>query len=125
MIRIVLIALALVACGSPPPPTTVTPTPVEPTPTPVEPTPTPSPTTPEPTAGTTPKADGASCLAADECQSGVCEGEGCGADQPGTCAPKTRGCTRDLRPYCGCDGQTFRTSGSCPGKRFSARAACP
>ena len=125
MIRSLLIALALAACpASPPPPTTVAPPPVEPTPTPT-PIPTPTPTAPEPTAGTTPKADGASCLAADECQSGVCEGEGCGADQPGTCAPKTRGCTRDLRPYCGCDGQTFRTSGSCPGKRFSARAACP
>jgi len=117
MIRALLIALALAACpASPPPPTTVSPTPVETAPTPA---------TPEPTAGTTPKADGASCLAAEECQSGVCEGEGCGADQPGTCAPKTRGCTRDLRPYCGCDGQTFRTSGSCPGKRFSVRAACP
>lgn len=121
MLRIVLIALTLTACGSPPPPTTATPTPVEPAPTPVE----PAPTTPEPTAGTSPKADGASCLAPAECQSGVCEGEGCGAEQPGTCAPKSRGCTRDLRPYCGCDGQTFRTSGSCPGKRFSARAACP
>lgn len=118
---VVLIAFALAACGSPPPPTTVAPTPVEAAPTPVE----PAPTTPEPTAGTSPKADGASCLAAEECASGVCEGEGCGADQPGTCAPKSRGCTRDLRPYCGCDGLTFRTSGSCPGKRFSARAECP
>ncbi len=121
MIRTLLVALALAACGSPTPPTTATPTPVEPAPTPVE----PAPTTPEPTAGTTPKADGQSCLAAEECESGVCEGEGCGADRPGTCAPKTRGCTRDLRPYCGCDGQTFRTSGSCPGKRFSARSECP
>jgi hypothetical protein len=119
MLRIVLIALALAACGSSQP--TPTSTTLEPTPTTVEPTP----TTPEPTAGTTGKADGASCLAAEECESGVCEGEGCGADQPGTCMPKSRACTRDLRPYCGCDGQTFRTSGSCPGKRFSARAECP
>ena len=122
MIRTLLIALALSACGSPPPPSTATPTPVEPAPTPA---PAPTPTTQEPTAGTSAKADGASCLAAEDCQSGVCEGEGCGADQPGTCMAKARGCTRDLRPYCGCDGQTFRTSGSCPGKRFSARAVCP
>lgn len=119
MVRILLIALALVGCpASSAPPTTVIPTPVETTPPP-------TPTTPEPTAGATPKADGESCLAAEDCQSGVCEGEGCGANQPGTCMPKSRACTRDLRPYCGCDGQTFRTSGSCPGKRFSARAECP
>ena len=67
---------------------------------------------------------GAPCLAASECDSGVCEGQGCGSDQPGTCAARARGCTRDLRSYCGCDGQTFRASGSCPGQRFSARAAC-
>jgi hypothetical protein len=70
-------------------------------------------------------ADGAPCLRADECTSGVCEGEGCGDDAPGTCAPAARACTKDLRPYCGCDGVTFRTSGSCPGQRFSARAECP
>jgi len=71
------------------------------------------------------KADGASCLEAADCASGLCEGQGCGADAPGTCAPKTRGCTRDMRSYCGCDGVTFQTSGSCPGRRFSARDACP
>ena len=38
---------------------------------------------------------------------------------------RQRKCTLDLRPYCGCDGVTFRTSGSCPGQRFSARAECP
>lgn len=72
-----------------------------------------------------PKPDGAACLAAADCESGVCEGEGCAANTPGKCAPKSRACTRDLRPYCGCDGKTFRTSGSCPGQRFSARQACP
>jgi hypothetical protein len=68
---------------------------------------------------------GAPCLLASECESGICEGEGCGPDAPGVCAAKSRACTRDLRSYCGCDGVTFRGSGSCPGKRFAARGACP
>ncbi|HVK89488.1 MAG TPA: hypothetical protein VM513_35440 [Kofleriaceae bacterium] len=68
--------------------------------------------------------DGGSCLAGGECASGVCEGEGCDASTPGTCVPASRMCTKDLRPYCGCDGVTFRTSGTCPGRRFSKRAAC-
>lgn len=70
------------------------------------------------------KPAGAQCQAASECESGVCEGEGCG-DTPGTCAPAQRACTRDLRAYCGCDGKTFRASGSCPGQRYSAKAECP
>jgi len=70
------------------------------------------------------KADGASCLAGAECASGVCEGQGCGNDTPGTCMPAARRCTRDLRPYCGCDGKTFRTSGSCPGQRYAAKGEC-
>lgn len=87
----------------------------------------PAPETPpaaEPEPATTGKADGASCLASSECASGICEGEGCGDDQPGTCMTKMRACTRDRRPYCGCDGQTFETSGSCPGRRFAHRGAC-
>ena len=121
-----LILVALAACSSSPPlstpPGPPQEQPIPPNPTAPDPKPEPK---PEPTAPTEAKADGASCLEASECASGTCEGQGCGDDQPGTCAPKARGCTRDLRPYCGCDGQTFRTSGSCPGKRFSARAACP
>jgi hypothetical protein len=70
------------------------------------------------------RADGASCLVGDECTSGVCEGQGCGDNTPGKCAPKARGCTRDLRTYCGCDGKTFQASGSCPGRRFSAKETC-
>ena len=70
------------------------------------------------------KPDGAACLLGDECGSGVCEGQGCGADQPGKCMPRARGCTRDLRTYCGCDGKTFQASGSCPGRRFAARDKC-
>jgi len=69
--------------------------------------------------------EGAACLAGTDCQSGVCEGQGCGDDAPGACAPAKRGCTKDLRPYCGCDGKTFRSSGSCPGRRYSAKGPCP
>jgi hypothetical protein len=35
-----------------------------------------------------------------------------------------RMCTRDLAEYCGCDGQTFTGSGSCPGGRYAYRGAC-
>lgn len=71
-----------------------------------------------------PFADGARCLAGSECASGVCEGQGCGPDQPGTCMPAQRACTRDLRTYCGCNGETFQASGRCPGQRYTERKAC-
>lgn len=72
-----------------------------------------------------PVPEGGSCLTPADCAEGmVCEGEGCGDDTPGTCQPLTRLCTRDLRPYCGCDGETFQSSGSCPGKRFERRGPC-
>jgi hypothetical protein len=70
------------------------------------------------------KADGQACKVAADCQSGICEGQGCTDDKPGTCASKRRACTTDLRPYCGCDGTTFRSSSSCPGRRFDARGEC-
>lgn len=70
------------------------------------------------------QADGGPCLADAECASGICEGQGCDTKQPGACAPKSRGCTRDLREYCGCDGITFSTSGSCPGRRYARKGAC-
>ena len=69
------------------------------------------------------KPAGAACSTAAECESGICEGEGCG-DSAGTCASASRACTRDLRQYCGCDGQTFQASGSCPGQRFSKPGPC-
>jgi hypothetical protein len=100
-----------------------------PTPTASEPAPAPAPT-PAPTASDPPPvpppakaADGAACDRPEDCQSGVCEGEGCGAGQ-GRCAAANRACTRDLVPYCGCDGLTFRTSSGCPGKRFARRGEC-
>jgi hypothetical protein len=68
--------------------------------------------------------DGGSCERGEQCASGICEGFGCGGDRPGTCMSRNRSCTRDLRQFCGCDGKTFQGSGSCPGRRFSARRAC-
>ncbi len=70
------------------------------------------------------RADGGSCLSGDECASGICEGQGCGDDAPGTCMSKQRMCTADLRPYCGCDGSTFQASGTCPGRRYGQRGKC-
>lgn len=78
-------------------------------------------------SGPPPSLDGhpATCQLDGECASGVCEGLGCTADQPGHCVTTPRSCTRDRRPYCGCDGKTFFASGNCPGKRYSAAGACP
>lgn len=76
-------------------------------------------------AGCPAQADGAPCLVATDCASGTCEGLGCGAGAPGVCMPRARRCTRDRRAYCGCEGTTFYASGSCPGRRHSAREACP
>jgi hypothetical protein len=69
------------------------------------------------------RADGAACSVASQCASGICEGEGCGAEQ-GRCAAKVAPCTRDLVTYCGCDGRTFQASGSCPRQRYVRRGAC-
>ncbi len=66
----------------------------------------------------------AACNATADCAADmICEGQGCG-DMEGRCVPKQRACTRDLRPYCGCDGVTFRASGSCPGARYRSQGAC-
>ena len=129
--RFALIAIVLAACSSPNKPPT--PTPVEPTPVePVEPTRDAAPI--ETAMDAAPvaidaapalAADGASCLRGEDCASGTCEGEGCFDEKPGTCAPAQRGCTKDLRAYCGCDGVTFKTSGSCPKRRYEAKGACP
>lgn len=63
------------------------------------------------------------CHSSAECGEGMtCTGEpGCG--QPWTCQP-ARPCTRDLVPFCGCDGQTFRSSSSCPGRPVRHRGPC-
>jgi hypothetical protein len=119
---LVLASIVLFACPAKTEPVTPPSADGGATPQPVEPTPDPAPEpTPEPG---TPVADGGTCLAAEQCASGVCEGEGCTDDKPGKCMPKDRMCTRDARSYCGCDGKTFVGSGSCPGQRYQAAAAC-
>jgi hypothetical protein len=125
-VRILLLVL-LAACPSAPARETRPPDPVQTPPATTDPgapqdvDPTP-PSTPPPNEAK--KADGAACFEGGECASGTCEGQGCGTSTPGKCMPRARGCTRDLRTYCGCDGKTFQSSGSCPGRRYSAKEKC-
>lgn len=144
---ITLLFAALLACAPnpPTPPAAANPTepaaapapaaepaptaaPVDPAPAPAEPAPVAPATDPAPTLPSEPPtalaAAGSACLAAADCASGVCEGEGCGDDTPGTCAPDRRACTRDARPYCGCDGATFVAGGNCPLRRYAHKGAC-
>lgn len=80
-------------------------------------------TKPPPTAPPAGVENGGECQMAKDCRSGICEGQGCG-DVLGVCMSRARVCSTDARQYCGCDGQTFTESGSCPGRRFKARGAC-
>jgi len=68
--------------------------------------------------------DGPLCDSHADCGAGmVCEGVGCGPGE-GRCAPQDRMCTRDLASYCGCDGELFQSSGTCPGDRYAYRGPC-
>ncbi|MBL8601465.1 MAG: hypothetical protein JNK72_06030 [Myxococcales bacterium] len=64
-----------------------------------------------------------SCRSSAECPNGqMCDGaEGCGVAW--RCVA-LRACTEDLATYCGCDGETFQASGSCPGRPYRQRGAC-
>ncbi|HEX7704623.1 MAG TPA: hypothetical protein VF403_27975 [Kofleriaceae bacterium] len=117
-----VLLLALASCAGPAnaPPTASQP-PI--TPAPVVETPRPAP--PPQSTDHPVRPDGDSCLGSAECASGVCEGMGCDDQHPGTCARAQRICTRDARPYCGCDGKQFTASGTCPRQRFASRGACP
>jgi len=63
------------------------------------------------------------CRSNVDCSVGqMCAGpEGCGV--PWTCQPAPP-CTRDLAPYCGCDGTTFMASSTCPGRPYQHRGNC-
>lgn len=68
--------------------------------------------------------DGPLCDSNADCGEGmVCEGVGCGPNE-GRCVGQDRMCTRDLAQYCGCDGQLFQSSGSCPGARYAYTGPC-
>ncbi len=68
--------------------------------------------------------DGQPCWISADCLSGVCEGQGCDDGHLGRCMPRTRVCTEDVSPFCGCDGRTFTASSSCPGTRYAKPDAC-
>jgi len=67
--------------------------------------------------------DGANCDVNADCESGSCEGMGCGPAE-GTCQAKDRACTDDIRAYCGCDGKTLIGGSSCAGGRFEYEGEC-
>ena len=124
--------IPLVACGdlarrpAAPSPAPAVPAPLpapapQPAPAPPVPAPAPPEAPPEDAAGS---ALGAACLAAADCASGVCEGEGCDEASPGVCVAADRRCTLDNRPFCGCDDATFQASSRCPGRRYAHEGAC-
>lgn len=67
---------------------------------------------------------GQACFDGGECQSGVCEGQGCGVDQPGHCVAATRVCHGAEQPFCSCNGETFNAPADCPGQPYERRGAC-
>ncbi|HEY1548551.1 MAG TPA: hypothetical protein VGG28_12050 [Kofleriaceae bacterium] len=126
-----LIALCIAACSSSSsPPSAGAPSPAAPPPAaaplpapPIVPAPNPEPP-PTIDAGAL-AADGADCLAASDCASNVCEGEGCDASHPGHCAKAARICAHNRVQLCGCDHKTTTASSTCPRMRYASRGACP
>ncbi|MBX3183245.1 MAG: hypothetical protein KIT72_04250 [Polyangiaceae bacterium] len=114
-------ALLLAACGSTAPAQHPTEVPAEPGAEPTSPE-APAPREAPPSHSGT-QADGEACDTAADCVSGICEGKGCGPGG-GRCVPLDRMCTFDHRQYCGCDGETFGGSGSCPLARYEHRGPC-
>ena len=61
----------------------------------------------------------ADCAPGEECYIA----EGCAV--PSVCGPALgRPCTDDLAAFCGCDGQTFSSSSSCPSRTYAHRGPC-
>jgi hypothetical protein len=69
-------------------------------------------------------APGQACFDGSECESGVCEGEGCGTNQPGVCIGPGRVCKGPVELFCACDGENFRAPRDCPGQSFAKRGSC-
>lgn len=67
---------------------------------------------------------GEPCFDGGECESGVCEGEGCGTNQPGACVAAGRTCRGPEETFCACDGETFRAPRDCPGQPYAKRGTC-
>jgi hypothetical protein len=68
-------------------------------------------------------ADPRRCTSSADCaRNRICWGvPGCATDW--SCV-RVRGCTRDSVPYCGCDGETFYASSTCPGRPYLHRGGC-
>jgi hypothetical protein len=66
---------------------------------------------------------GGPCTTGAQCQSGICEGPGCGPQQ-GRCAPRKRSCGKRLQTVCGCDLQNHRVHRGCPGIRYRGAHPC-
>jgi|GEM_PF-4914860 len=63
------------------------------------------------------------CTSNDDCEEDeMCAGPA-GCDVPWTCKPM-RPCTRDLRQYCSCEGETIEGSGSCPPAPYKHPGPC-
>ncbi len=70
------------------------------------------------------RADGAACSKGSECNSGICEGQGCEPDK-GQCAPKERECTGAKQQLCDCGGKTVSVEkASCPGVTYKYPGPC-
>jgi hypothetical protein len=88
------------------------------------PAPTSSAAAPMGSASSTPVATpGKGCKTDAECATGQSCGFTQGCDTPGVCGPPKM-CTKDLVPYCGCDGTDFRGSSTCPARAFRHRGKC-
>jgi hypothetical protein len=54
----------------------------------------------------------------------ACEGAA-GCDEPWRCVRPRAACSNDTQYFCGCGGESFRASMSCPGRPYRHRGSCP
>ncbi len=63
---------------------------------------------------TAPHPDGKWCFKGSDCQSGICEGKGCGPRNPGVCSPKYRICQDDeVEAVADCPSQRYKSVQRC------------